>query len=377
LNKSGKILIAAFNGISALSPTEATSRLARGIRAIDTSIDSSRIAQLPFVDGGSGTIDFLVTNTLGSFLEVEATGASGEEIVVPIGFAGEDGKLAAIEMSRVSGVANMGTGGTTAGVGELIQDALDEGAFSILLGHEEPLACDAGLGAAAALGVKYFDANGAPITSILSADHILKIDRIDISARSFSLLSSRIYIARSKSAINSSASEELLASLAHLSEIIRRDVGVPAPRTQMSASAIEFGLVSLIGAEARDGLHLVIEASGIAEVIERDEFSAFILLAPSIGALNAPELRSILQRIASHVARGAVILTRGSLGENGDRGGSTGAYEIFDRVRVKIFYLQDVQLFQRPIYDDSNIEEVMRDFGMRLDKILPVVMESL
>jgi glycerate 2-kinase len=377
LNKSGKILVAALGGISTLSPTEATSRLARGVRAIDTSIESSRIVQLPIVDGGSGTIDFLVTNTLGSFLEVEATGATGEEIVVPIGFAGDDGKLAVIEMSRVAHIASHGAAGTTAGVGELIQDALDEGAFSILLGHEEPIACDAGLGAAAALGVKYFDANGAPVPSILSARQLSQIDRIDVSGRSFSLLSSRIYIARSKSASNSSASEELLAGIDHLSEIIRRDVGVPAPHKHTSASGIEFGLVSLIGAEVRDGLEVVIEASRIAESIERGEFSTFILLAPSLEALNAPEFQFILKNISSHIARGAVILTRQSLGENGSQAGSTGPREIFSSEHVKIYSLSDVKLFQRPIYDDSNTEEVLRDIGMRLDKILPIIMESL
>ena len=49
-------------------------------------------------------------------------------------------------------VAESPTGiGTTFGVGELVLDALDEGAFSIILGHDEPLAADAGLGAAQAL----------------------------------------------------------------------------------------------------------------------------------------------------------------------------------------------------------------------------------
>lgn len=374
MNKSGKILVAALDGITAISPTEGTSRLARGVRAIDTSIESTRIVQLPLVDGGSGTIDFLVTNTLGSFLEVEATGAAGEEIVVPIGFAGEDGKLAVIEMSRVARVASHGAAGTSAGVGELIQDALDEGAFSILLGHEEPLACDGGLGAAAALGVKYFDASGTHIPSILSVRQLSEIARIDVSGRSFSLLSSRIYIACSKSAINSSASEELLAGLEHLSEIIRRDVGVPAPRIRTSASAIEFGLVSLIGAEVRDGLEVVIEASRITESIERDEFSTFILLAPSLEALNAPELQSILKNISSHIARGAVILTRESLTENENMSSSS---VIFHPDRVKMYALSDVKLFQRPIYDDSNTEEVLRDIGMRLDKVLPLIMESL
>ena len=73
-------------------------------RDADRSLASSDLVQLPLVDGGAGTIDFLVSaHTLGSFLEVEASGASGGDVVVPIGFAGEDGKLAVIETPRAHG----------------------------------------------------------------------------------------------------------------------------------------------------------------------------------------------------------------------------------------------------------------------------------
>ena len=151
---NGQIVIAALP-IGGLTATEAASRFTRSLRAAHPEIDATCFVQLPLVDGGEGTIDLLVTNTLGSFLEVEATGANGEQVVVPLGFAGDDGKLAIIEMQRVA--ASRGGAGTTYGVGELILDSLDEGAFSILLGQDEPLAADAGFGAAQALGVTFFD----------------------------------------------------------------------------------------------------------------------------------------------------------------------------------------------------------------------------
>src|ERR1035437_5069641 len=107
---------------------EAAALPARFLRAADRERGSAELVTMPWLDGSSGTIDFLVTQSLGSFLEVEATGAIGEDLIVPIGFAGEDGKLAVIEMARVSHVDQFGRAGSTAGIGELIQDALAEGA---------------------------------------------------------------------------------------------------------------------------------------------------------------------------------------------------------------------------------------------------------
>ncbi|HEY3875386.1 MAG TPA: glycerate kinase, partial [Candidatus Kapabacteria bacterium] len=266
---SEKILLVTSNISGILDATDAASLLARLVRSSDPALAADRIVQLPLVDGGAGTIDFLVTHSLGSFLEVEAHNARGEDAVVPLGFAGEDGKLAVIEMARAAGVPTLGTAGTTAGIGELIQDALDEGAFSIVLGHEEALARDAGLGAAQALGVCFFDVSGNPLDLAKPSVSLEAIARIDASNRSFSLLSSRIFIARSRSVAAVPDSSELN----RLREIVQRDLGVRPPMVPQSASAIEFGLTALLGAEVRDGVSLILEASGISEAVRRKEFS--------------------------------------------------------------------------------------------------------
>ncbi len=363
----GKILIAAVAIDGIYDATDTASQVARIIRANDRSIASSDLVQLPMVDGGAGTIDFLVSNTLGSFLEVEATGASGEEVVAPIGFAGEDGKLAVMEMALVARVPNTGDTGTTAGIGELIQDALDEGAFSIILGHEEPIACDAGMGAACALGVKFFDTLDHEMNFAQPGGSISQIARVDATTRSFSLLSSRIFIARSSNGRVSHEAKEnqaFLDALPKLAEIIRRDTGIHATTTNLSASAVEFGLITFLGAEVRDGASLVLEASNIAEAITRGEFSECIIVIPLLEWLEKDSLSTIIELARAKVNHRAIIVTGGSnKGEADDS--------------EPRFYLQDVALFQTPVSAGAGIEEKRRDMTMRLEKLMPTVLETL
>jgi glycerate kinase len=375
----GKILIAtaAIDGI--YDATDVASQIARIIRSNDRSLASSDLVQFPMVNGGSGTIDFLVSHTLGSFLEVEATGASGEEVVAPIGFAGEDGKLAVIEMARVAHVPNLGDTGTTAGIGQLIQDALDEGAFSVILAHEEPIACDAGLGAASALGVKFFDksdneinfsqpaANASSSRAMNPMMLIEQITRVDATTRSFSLLSSRIFIARSADVGLSNegkASQGFLDALAQLAEIIRRDTGIHPTTANLSASGVEFGLAAFLGAEVRDGASLVLEASSIAEAITRGEFSECVFLIPNLVELKSDYLIALIELVRTKVKHRAIIAI-----------GGTSTEQAADSEHR--FYLQDVVLFQTPVSANAGIEEKRRDIIMRLEKLFPTVLEAL
>ena len=362
-----KILVAALPVEGICDATDAASQLARIIRANDRSLASSDLIQLPLVDGGAGTIDFLVSNTLGSFLEVEASGSSGEEVVVPLGFAGEDGKLAVIEMSRVAPVAHLGDAGTTTGIGQLIQDALDEGAFSILLGHEEPIARDAGLGAASALGVKFFDASDKEINFALTGCDISQIARVDATSRSFSLLSSRIFIAQAANVRRSdkeSGNQAFLDALSRLTEIIRRDTGIHPSTANLSASAVEFGLTALLGAEVHDGASLVFEASKITDAIAKGEFSQCIVLTPSLEVLENGSHASLMEIARSKIKHVTVIVTGGA----GKSQTATSDLE---------FYLQDVTLFQPPVGAGAGIEEKRRDLTMRLEKLVPAVFEAL
>ena len=364
-----KILVAAAPIEGILTPTEATSILTRLLRSNDRALASDGIVQLPLVEGGDGTIDFLVTHTLGSFLEVEATGAQGEVVVVPLGFTGEDGKLAVVEMQRVAGVGSIGATGTSFGVGELIRDALDEGAFSVLLGHDEPLACDAGLGAVAALGVKFLDKSGKPLAMDRPGVALSDVVNVDVSGRSFELLSSRFFVGRTSRAVNSAPSKDLLAQLERLAAVFQQDANIHASTEGLSASAVEFGLRALLGAEVKDGGALALEASRIGEMIDAGTpkdtaagIDTFLLLAEHPGQLERKDLTDLVDRVVAHVPRRIAVFNCSLTPEE--------KKALLKRWNA-VHSLQDVVLFQQPLVEGASAETIRRDLMMRLEKLMP------
>lgn len=107
---------------------------------------------VPMADGGEGTLEALGGPNQTSLV----TGPLGDPTVAEWRL---DSDLAVIEMARSSGLvlaggpeANDPLGATTAGVGELIANAIDLGATSIIIGVGGSATTDGGLGALDALG---------------------------------------------------------------------------------------------------------------------------------------------------------------------------------------------------------------------------------
>ncbi|HET6511478.1 MAG TPA: glycerate kinase, partial [Candidatus Kapabacteria bacterium] len=270
-----KYLIAT-HPLPGIAASEAASIVARALRSADRKLKNEHVLQLPLLDGCEGTLEHLVTLTLGSFLEVEATDGAGDQAIVPFGLLGDDNSTAFIAMKSVAATPreldttkkrrkNSGTlsTGTTAGIGELMRDALDENARTLLLGWEEPLARDAGLGIAQALGVKFFDKDDKQLDlSKWDKELFSKIHRIDGTGRGMEVLMAKVVLLRSesirKSAAESQSSLEdsiFESELTRLAEIVKRDCGkdVAVSKIILSGSAVEFGLQAFFDCTIEDG----------------------------------------------------------------------------------------------------------------------------
>lgn len=360
---SRKKIIVASLPVAGMSATDACSLLVRAIRASDRTLDPASVVPLPIVSGGEGTLDFIVTHTLGSFLEVEATGAHGEPVVVPIGFAGEDNKLAVIEMGRVASVANAHERGTSFGVGELILDSLDEGAFSVLLGHAEPFAADCGLGLAQALGVKFLDKKGSELDFKDPSTPLARIARIDTSGRSFQLLSSRFFVARCADAPH--ASEELQTEIDRLAELVQTDVGLVVATAGMSASGVEFGLKAFLGAEVRDGLSLVLEAAGLDTLLATGDVATFLIFADNPGVLAEERLLSLYERLGGAFQKVFLFTEPVSASDKRQTESLPGG--------ANVYSLTDAPLFAPPVAANASADVRRRDVILRLEKMLPTI----
>lgn len=120
--------------------------------------------EIEVADGGEGTVDAVVSAVGGMLREVAVRDARGREAKAAYGLL--PGNRAVIEMAAASGLPQLAladrnpllTG--TWGVGELIADAMSQGAREITLAIGGSATNDGGMGCMIALGARFLDANG-------------------------------------------------------------------------------------------------------------------------------------------------------------------------------------------------------------------------
>ena len=133
-------------------------------------------------DGGEGTVDAVIAMTKGSMVEVPVHGPLMEETKTVYGKINDDSAI--IEMAAASGLPMVPTelrnplNTTTYGTGELIKDALDKGFRRISIAIGGSATNDGGMGAMAALGVKFFDKDGNLLKGVGS--DLAKVAKVDV-----------------------------------------------------------------------------------------------------------------------------------------------------------------------------------------------------
>ena len=138
------------------------------------------VVGLPVADGGEGTVDSFLACMAGEKIFLEVTGPVFERRTA---FYGRFGDTAIFEMAAAAGLPLVDearrdpSSTTTYGVGELMRHALEHRVKKIVLGLGGSATNDGGCGAAAALGTRFYDADGysfIPVGGTLS--NIAKID---------------------------------------------------------------------------------------------------------------------------------------------------------------------------------------------------------
>lgn len=154
----------------------------------------------PLTDGGEGFTETLTNVTQGRLELVEVTGPRGRRIPAPLGFIDREripaaarallpdppanDRVALVGLASASGIELISRAErdpwrtTTFGTGELVARALAKKAGAILLGVGGSATNDLGLGALAALGFRFFAANGTPV-AVPTPDTWERINRIE------------------------------------------------------------------------------------------------------------------------------------------------------------------------------------------------------
>lgn len=137
---------------------------------------------LPIADGGEGTVDAVIAAVNGRMESVMVHGPLMEEEQVFYGSMNEDS--AVIEMAAASGLPMVPLDKrnplktTSFGTGEMIRDALDKGFRKISIAIGGSATNDGGMGAMAALGVKFLDEKGKALRG--SGEDLAKVASIDV-----------------------------------------------------------------------------------------------------------------------------------------------------------------------------------------------------
>lgn len=190
-----KITLAFDSFKGSLTSQEVADAFERGFRQVIPHCD---IAKVAIADGGEGSVDALVETLRGEYVDVVVADPLGRSITAQYGII-DKGATAIIEMAAASGLTLLQPSErnpmltSTYGTGEMIRHALQQGCRNFLVCIGGSATNDGGTGMLRALGYRFLDAAGNPLTG--GGEILAKIARIDDSEVDTRLTESHFRIA--------------------------------------------------------------------------------------------------------------------------------------------------------------------------------------
>lgn len=178
-----KVVVAIDSLKGSLTSLEAGNAAKEGILRI---MPEAEVVVKPLADGGEGTTDALIEGMGGRRITLTVTGPMGQKTESSYGIL-EDGITAVMEMAQAAGITKVPENvrnplkATTAGVGEMIKDAIDRGCRRFLIGIGGSATNDGGMGMLKVLGCRFVDANGQDVgegAEALSKVVMVKADKL-------------------------------------------------------------------------------------------------------------------------------------------------------------------------------------------------------
>lgn len=210
---------------------------------VDLHFPGSESVSVPVADGGEGSVDAFITAVGGTKVTVPVKGPYFEDIESYYGLI-DNGNTAVIEMAAAAGLPMVENRKnpkktTTYGVGQLILAAAESGVKKIIVGLGGSCTNDGGCGAAAAVGVKFYDKNGESF--IPTGGTVIDIQRIDLSQK---------------------------AAILNQVEIVTMcDIDNPMYGPTGAAGAMGAGMIAFFGSRLQMGIQTVLDTVKFDEMI--------------------------------------------------------------------------------------------------------------
>ena len=278
------LAIDSFKG--SLSSSEVSEAFARGWREL---FPECEIEIVPIADGGEGTLEALMEEMNGCYVEVEVHDPLHRPIKARYGIV-EQEHTAIIEMASASGLTllkeedrnPMKT--STFGTGEMIADAIERGCRRVLIAIGGSATNDCGVGLFRALGFRFFDREGCEVMG--RGEDLEKISTIDDSQRITALDECEFivacdvtnplygecgaaYIFAPQKGADSDMVEALDRGLHNFARVVEEFNGCSIGEMEGAGAAGGLGgaLHALLGAKLKRGVDMVLDLLGVEQTI--------------------------------------------------------------------------------------------------------------
>ena len=275
-----KVLIAMDSFKGSMSSLEAGEAARRGVLRTGP----AQVVVLPAADGGEGTVEALITGLGGSFRTVAAAGPMGAPTPARYGIL-PDGRTAVLEIAQAAGLTLVPPEdrdplrANTAGVGQMILDAVQAGCREFLIGLGGSATTECGLGMLSVLGWDFLDESGRPLPPVFSSlERVARISAARVppvlrACRFRAACDVRNPLCGPEGAVaifgpqkgvkpeQTAPMDRALRRFAAAAEAFtgRACAGVPGAG---AAGGLGFALLCFLEAELRPGVELVLEAVG-------------------------------------------------------------------------------------------------------------------
>ncbi len=281
---------------------------------------------LPIADGGDGTVEALLAARGGRRLNHQVVGPLGDRLSAEWALLGS-GDLAVIEMAAASGLALVPASRrnplhtTSHGTGELVSHALAHGIRGLILGLGGSATVDGGLGMMQALGVRFMDASGTPLTRPLTGGDLNRVADLDVAGLDTRLRHVYLRVAsdvdnpllgpRGAAAVfgpqkGAAAADVsfLEAGLARIHDLLEYRLGCRVATSPGAGAAGGAGaaLMAFVGAAVEPGARLVLETSDFSQHLQRAD-----LVVTGEGRLDHSTMHGKAPAYVARLARDAGV----------------------------------------------------------------------
>jgi len=278
-----RIVIAPQEFKGSLTASQAAAAMAEGARR---ALPEAKLETIPMADGGPGTVESVVAAAGGQTATATVQDPLGRPVAAQWGIV--DGQTAVMEMAAAAGLWRLTEEErdpqvtSTYGVGQLVLAALDAGCRRLIVGLGGSATNDGGAGMAAALGVRFLDAEGSQLPPGGAA--LARLEGIDASGLDQRLRGCEVIAASDvtnplcgpegaslvygpQKGASPEAAGELDAALRSYGEIVERELGVSVLDTPGAGAAggLGAGLIAFLGARIEPGVEVVARTVRLGE----------------------------------------------------------------------------------------------------------------